>query len=353
MPKPLPRRSIRRRAGLLVGLAAFAVGLSGAAGGQTRFTAADPADIRMVVWRGCEEACRGFIRYFEDRALPVSVAVTDVARDKSRLPAIRDALRAERPDLVVTWGTSVSRALIGARAEHGTASALGDIPALFMIVADPIGADLVDGFAASGRPLVAGVRNRVPEEVQLRLLLDAFGPRRIGVIGNPAELNSRLNLERLRALAPDMGFELIARAYPLGPDGAPDPSDIPDLMASLKASGAEAVYVGSTSFNLQHADAFTAAALAEGLPVFSPYAKMVRESDALMAVANAYANVGKLAASQAEKILLQGARPGDLPVAALERYSILINMAVARRLSAYPPLQLLKIAEIINPAGAN
>ena len=64
--------------------------------------------VHMVVWRGCEAACQGFQRFFEDRALPVNVIVTDIAKDKSKLPEVRAQLIKERPDLVVTWGTSVS-----------------------------------------------------------------------------------------------------------------------------------------------------------------------------------------------------------------------------------------------------
>ena len=60
--------------------------------------------VHMVVWRGCEEACKGFIRYFEDRDLPVRIEVTDVARNKDLLPEVQAHLIAERPDLVVTWG---------------------------------------------------------------------------------------------------------------------------------------------------------------------------------------------------------------------------------------------------------
>ena len=49
---------------------------------QTNKTLERTRQIHMVVWRGCEEACLGFIRYFEDRDLPVKVTVTDVNRDR-------------------------------------------------------------------------------------------------------------------------------------------------------------------------------------------------------------------------------------------------------------------------------
>lgn len=310
------------------------------------FDIENPARIHMVTFRGCEEACTGFRDFFADRELPVEVTVTDIDRDRSLLPGVITKLRAEQPDLVVTWGTSVSTALIGTL-EDGSETPLGDIPVLFMIVADPVRSGLIETYAASGRPTVTGVRNRVPEEAQLRTLFEYFEPRAIGILSDESEANSLYNIDALLPLAETLGFELITATYSQGPDGDADPAEIPTKIAELAARGAEAIYVGSSSFNLQHAELFTAAALKQGLPVFSAYEQMVSHADALMAVANSYVNVGKLAATQAQSILLDDVAAGDLPIATLDRYSVIINMRVARELELYPPIQLIGIAEIV------
>lgn len=303
--------------------------------------------VHMVVWRGCEEACQGFIRYFEDRDLPVRVDVTDVARDKDLLPEVRARLIVERPDLVVTWGTTVSRSILGTRSEHGRGSALGDIPALFMIVADPVGSDLVESYEASGRDHVSGVRNRVPEEVQLRLMFEYFRPERLGVLNHPGELNSTLNTENLQNISQEFGFTLLEQLYRPDATGRVPVEQIPEAMAALKAQGAEAIYVGSSSYNLDHQDAFVAAATTLDLPVFSAYTQMVAEGGALMAIGTSYANVGRLAALQAADILLDGKEPEMLPIKALNRYSVILNMASARELGLYPPLSLIGVAEVV------
>ena len=326
---------------------ALGLGIATAAPARAEPTAANPARVHMVVWRGCEEACRGFIRYFEDRNLPVQVDVTDVARNRELLPEVQAQLLADRPDLVVTWGTSVSRGILGTRGEHGAGSALGDIPAIFMIVADPVGSDLVESYAASGRQSVSGVRNRVPEDVQLRLLFEYYRPARLGVLNHPDELNSTLNTEKLRAISDEMGFELIEQLYEVDAEGNVPTGQIPAAMAALQAQGAEAVYVGSSSYNLEHQAAFVAAATALGLPVFSAYTQMVREGGALMAVGTSYANVGRLAAGQAAEILLEGRAPGELPIRSLNRYSVILNMGSAQELDIYPPLSLISVAEVV------
>ncbi|WP_310621201.1 ABC transporter substrate binding protein [Flexibacterium corallicola] len=303
--------------------------------------------VHMVVWRGCEEACQGFIRYFEERELPVKVSVTDVARDKSALEAVKEKINASRPDLVVTWGTTVTRSLIGTIEDHGAESGLGDIPALFMIVADPVRSGIIESYATSGRPLVTGVHNRVKEEVQLNQIFEYHRPKRLAVINDPSAINSSLNTQTLLGLSKKMGFELLQFEYALNERGKPDPVQIPALIAQAKEQGAEAIYVGSSSFNLENRGAFTNEAVAQNLPVFSAYEQMVRDGMALMSVSNSYVNVGKLAASQAAKILLDGMEPGQLRVKALDRYSLFVNMRAARQLKLYPPLPIVNMAEII------
>lgn len=313
-----------------------------------RFSDDDPARIYMVVWRGCEEACQGFKKYLREQQLPVELVVRDVAKNKQLLPQVIQEIKLAKPDLVVTWGTSVSKALIGPIDGAGKGNYITDIPMLFMVVADPISAGIIESYQQSGRELVTGIRNRVPETVQIQVMKDYLEVKKIGVVTSPAELNSVLNAEQLQKLSQQQGFELVDIRYQLDESGRPVPDQLPGIMAQMAAENVDIVYVGSSSYNRQNRDAFTQAALAYGLPVASAYEVMVTKSQGLLAVANRYYNVGRLAASQAEKVLFSNIKPGDLPIASLNRYSIFINMAVARQLKAFPPIQLLKLAELIN-----
>ena len=82
--------------------------------------------------------------------------------------------------------------------------------------------------------------------------------------------------------------------------------------------------------------------------VLSPYEDNVRSSGALISVSARYFDVGQLAGRQAEKILVENIRPGDLPVARMTNFAIVINLDVAKTLRLLPPLKLLQIAEIVN-----
>ncbi|WP_417504482.1 ABC transporter substrate-binding protein [Marinomonas gallaica] len=311
-------------------------------------SAEDQKTVYMTVWRGCEEACLGFKDYMENMGTPVNIIVRDAKRDKSKLPKFLEEAKRIEPDLVVTWGTSVSKAMIGTYKEYGSATKLGDIPVLFMLVADPLGADIIVSKEESGRPTVTGVRNRISEKVQINAMREYFPVFRVGVLYSSAELNSVLNTEKLRELSLEMGFSLVEETYELDAQGKPIPNQFDRKMAALAAQDIDVVYVGSSSYNLANQDAFTEAAIRYGLPVASAYNSMVTNSSALISVSNKYYRVGQLAANQANKILLDNAQPGSLPIAELSGYSMAINVSVARRMQLYPPIQLLRFADYVN-----
>ena len=305
--------------------------------------------VLVVTWRGCEEACTGFQNYLGERGLDVEFILRDAGRDKSLLPGFLAEARAEKVDLILSWGTSVTRGIAGTLDDLGDPAFNDDIPQVFTVVADPVGAGVVRALDDTGRTNLTGTFNRVPESVNIetiRLYRPDF--RRLGLIYNSNEQNSVLKHDEMRALGEEMGFALTAIALPLHEDGKPRVEDIGPAMAELKAAGVDFIYLGSSSFLDANRDAFTGAAVDNGLPVLSPYERLVRNSQALISVAARYEDVGRLAGMQAEKILVGGATPGDLPVARMTDFAFVINMSVAGKLNLFPPIELLQVAETVN-----
>jgi hypothetical protein len=70
---------------------------------------------------------------------------------------------------------------------------LVDIPVVFNIVADPVGAGLVDGLIPTGRN-VTGVSHLVPLRDQISAMQRFATVRKLGVIYNVSEVNSLLAL---------------------------------------------------------------------------------------------------------------------------------------------------------------
>ncbi|MDX1433359.1 MAG: ABC transporter substrate-binding protein [Gammaproteobacteria bacterium] len=305
--------------------------------------------IYMAVWRGCEEACEAFKYAILDSGVKAEVVVRDANRDKSVLPKLVAEARDMNADLVVTWGTSVTRGMVGTLDEVDDERFLNERPVVFMIVADPIGARIIESYEKTGRANVTGTRNRVPEEVNINAIRSYYPEfARLGMLYNTNEKNSVIKVEEMRELGARMGFELVALELELDASGHPDPAQIPAKVKELKERGADFIYVGSSSFLTKNQDVFTEAALEQKIPVLSPYENMVRKSHALLSVAARYADVGVLAAEQSRKILAGGATPGDLPVVAVEQFAYVVNLDTARRLNLLPPIDVLQIAETVN-----
>jgi len=305
--------------------------------------------VMIVSWTGCEEACRGVQAQLRESGLDVRFLLRDAAQRKEALPEFVREARAQKVDVIVTYGTSATRGIAGTLAERGRDTYAHEIPKVFMIVADPVGVGLVQSLDAPGRDDLTGTYNRVPERVNIETMRSYRpGFKRLGLLFHADEPNSVVKRDELAKLAGTMGFELVALPLPAGPDGRPRPSDIAPQVNKLKAAGADFLYVGSSSFLRDNADLLTGAANALGLPVLSPYESLVRQGDALLSVAARYEEVGRLAGAQVERLLRRPAARGELPIARMDQFAIVVNLRVARQIKVFPPIDLLQVAETVN-----
>ena len=301
-----------------------------------------------VFWRGCEEACQGFQDYFAEKNISIEFVIRDAARDATKLPGFLAEARAAKADLILTWGTSATLGIAGTLDDAGNPAFNNDIPHVFTVVADPVGARVVESLDKTNRANVTGTFNRVPEAVNIhtiRSYMPAF--KRLGLLYNINERNSLIKRDEIRALSETMGFDLVALELPPAADGKPRVEDISPKIAELKAKGVDFIYLGSSSFLDVNRDVFTGEAVANGIPVLSPYERLVRGSHALLSISARYTDVGRLAAQQAEKILFEGKAAGDLPVARMTNFAYVINMDVAKKLNLFPPVEILQIAETV------
>jgi len=307
-----------------------------------------PINIYMVVWRGCEDACIGFQDYFREEGIEVHFIIRDANRDKTKLPDFVREARELDVDLVLTWGTSVTVGMIGTLPDSDPVRYITDIPVVFMIVADPVGANIVANYESSGRSNITGTRNRVPEEVQMKAIRAYRDFKRLGIIYNTNELNSVLNVKKIRELAKNMRFDLFEQSIDLDENGKPIIASVPPKIKELKNRNVTFIYVGSSSFLMRNRDFLTNSAIEQGVPIVSAYEAMASQSNALLAVASPYYSVGKLAGFQAKNILINEIAPIDLPILSLSRYSYVINMETARKLRLYPPINVLRYAEVVH-----
>jgi len=311
--------------------------------------ASDKPLIYAAFWRGCEEVCLGFQAYIKEEALDVEIVIRDADQNKANVPLFLAEAREMGADLILTWGTSVTLGFTGTLDDMADPRFNNDIPQVFTIVADPVGAGIVESLDETGRANITGTFNRVPEAVNINTIR-SYNPdfKRLGLLYNANERNSLLKRDEVASLSAEMGFELVAIELELGDDGRPRAEDIPGKVAELKDRDVDFIYLGSSSFLDKNRDAFTGAAVANGLPVLSPYERLVRESQALFSIAARYQDVGRLVGEQARKILVDGLTPGDIPVARMTQFAYVVNMSVAKKLNLFPPVEILQFAETVN-----
>jgi len=334
-------RRIGRRTALATALGG-AVALSRPALAQTRPRG---PRIYMVTFRGWTDSDQGFKDYFERRRLAVNLIHRDAGGSTPKIADIVKEIKAEKPDLVYAWGTGVAVGVIGTATNRDPAKHVTNIPVVFLNVTDPVASGIVPRLTPTGRN-VAGSTFLAPVATQLQLL-HAYRPiTKLGSIYNPSEANSVAVINDLREQVKGLRVTLIERPVPLN-GTEPDRSAVPRLLDELKAEGAEFLFMPSDSFLSRRVEEVTEQALQRQLPAFASAEGTLGAGQALMGLIARYHSIGQLAGLQADQILFQGADPGTLPIGSLRRFSLVLRMAVAKRLELYPPMLLLRVAEII------
>ncbi|WP_417829191.1 ABC transporter substrate-binding protein [Thalassospira sp.] len=303
-----------------------------------------PLKIAMILWRGETNVEQGVRAYFDEKDIPVDLIIYDIERDLSRIPDIIDDIRKDPPDLVYTWGTGVTSAVVGKYDAVDPDRNITDLPVVYVMVSSP----WKTGIAApkgQSRPNVTGATHIAPLAAQINAIRAYRPMNKLGVVYNSREDNSVSNVSDLKNLGREMGFDVLA--FPLGTESEPSPDDIVPAVAELARQGADILYIGPDNFIGTYRDALTDAGFANGLAAFSATELEVRDGHAMLGLVSRYELVGRLAARKIEQILIDGISPAEIPVETLDRFSYLIRLSSARKLKLYPPLLLLDYAEVI------
>ena len=304
--------------------------------------------VMLILFRGQTAAEEAFMLYLKER-LPVEFLIRDIDGDRTKIRQFLNEARQRRVDLVYSFGTTVTQEVVGVLGSVDRNRHLVDIPVVFNIVADPVGAGLADGLAATGRN-VTGVSHLVPLRDQISAM-QRFAPiRKLGVIYNLAEVNSLLAVVQLRQLASSLEYELIEA--PLGTGHRPSTTEIEHAMERMLAARPDFVYLPSDSSMIANAQTIVRLATAAKVPVISATESPIYEAGALFGMVTKYVNAGAFAGYKAEQILLKRQLVGSIPIERLQRYSLVINMNAAAQLGIYPPLDLLRIAELVGTPSA-
>ena len=336
--------TLRRR--LMAAALASALPTSVLANTASAAKRARPFRIYAITFRGMTDVEKGFSEYFTTRKIPVEIIYRDLNRDVGRLPAMLDEIRATKPDLIYTWGTSVTLGVVGPYDAVVPGQHITDIPVVFTLVAAPTLAKIVIDLKTPGRN-VTGVTHVGPTDAQIRAMAQYRSFKTLGVLYTPTEKNSVVVLEDIRRLGHEMGFHTVERTFRLDAQRKPTADGAADLVRELKEAGAQWLYLPPDSYLGTLAEAvIIPAAMQLGLPTFASTEQLM-QAGALSGLVSRYYNVGQFTAYKAEQILVQKMAASSVPVETLKRFSYQIRMPAAKRLNLPPPLPMLSYAEII------
>jgi putative ABC transport system substrate-binding protein len=214
------------------------------------------------------------------------------------------------------------------------------IPIVFALANDPLGGGFVASLARPGGN-VTGLSLQATDTAgkRLGLLLEVVpGLRRLAIMANADNPNTRLDVREVQAAASTLGLEVatveIRRA-----------EDIPPAFEALRGR-ADALFVVAEPLVITHRIRINTLALGARLPTMGGFRDYV-EAGGLLSYGPNDSELFRRAADHVDKIL-RGAKPGDIPVEQPTKFDLVVNLKTAKALGlTIPESFLLRADEVI------
>jgi putative ABC transport system substrate-binding protein len=248
-----------------------------------------------------------------------------------RFPALMaDLVRRQVTVIVAVTGTPPAFA-----AKAATAT----IPIVFVTAGDPVALGLVASLSRPGGNLT-GVATLTVElgPKQLEVLRELVPTATIiALLVNPTNPTNAETLSRdLQASARTLGLQLHVLH-------ATTERDFDAVFASLPRLRAGALVIGSDPFFNSRSQQLVALALRHAIPTMYPFREYAT-AGGLISYGNSFADAHRQVGIYAGKIL-NGEKPGDLPVQQSTKVELIINLKTANALGLTVPLMLLGRAD--------
>ena len=249
-----------------------------------------------------------------------------------RMVALAAELASLPVDVIVTFGTQASRA-----AKQATTT----IPIVMISVGDPIAAGLVSNLARPGgnitgnsivSPVLAAKRMEILKEV-------APSVHRLAFLWNPDNASNLAQLSELQNSVTAFNIRLIPIEYGSA-------SDFDRVFANMLDQRPDAVMMTGDAFHHMHIMRIMEFSMKNKLPVILQTRQDI-DAGGLMSYGPNHTDHFRRAANYVHKIL-QGTKPGDLPVEQPVKFELVINLKTATALGlAIPPTLLARANDVI------
>ena len=277
-------------------------------------------------WDAFRQALRD-LGYIEGQNVKFEYRFGDGA--PARLTAAATELAHLPVDVIATFGTPASRA-----ARQATAT----VPIVMIGVGDPISAGLVTNIARPEGNITgfSGLSSdTVTKGVQFfREIVPTI--RRVAFVWNPDNASNLAQLESLRKLTPLVGITLISVEVS-------NAANLENAFASMMHEHPDAVIMTGDPFLGRHRKWIIDFLMTHKLPGMMQL-KEDAAAGGLMSYGVSLPDLFRRGAGYVHKIL-QGAKPGDLPVEQPTKFELTINLKTANALGLSVPPTLLALAD--------
>jgi putative ABC transport system substrate-binding protein len=212
------------------------------------------------------------------------------------------------------------------------------LPVVMLAINDPVGTGLVASLARPGgytTGMATLNEDLTPKliEFQREIIPDVAT---IAALFNPANPTNPAFLRNLAAVGGPLGIKVL-------PVALKSPDEFDSVFATLVAQRPDTIQLVADSGNLDLSDRIAALALAHRLPSFSSVTSYA-EFGGLMAYGISLRTLF-IRATYYLKRILDGAKPGDLPVEQPTKIELVINLKTAKALGLSIPSTLLSRAD--------
>jgi putative ABC transport system substrate-binding protein len=235
-------------------------------------------------------------------------------------------------DVIVTWGTPATAA-----AQKATRR----IPIVMANSADPLGSKFVESLARPGGNItgVSSISTDLSAKIMSLLTEILPGAKRIGVLRNPANPVTRRHLQSAQQAAKELGVELIVAEVT-------SVEELEAAFARLKQARVHGAIALADPAFVSWREQFAGLVLKHGIPVAFQRSENV-DAGGLISYSADLREQFRLAAGYVHRIL-QGSRPGELPVVQPTKVELVANLKTARALGiAIPQSVLLRADRVI------
>ncbi len=244
--------------------------------------------------------------------------------DGTLLNTIAQKFVQDKVDLILAIATSTAQACV--QATKGT-----DIPVVFGSVTDPLFAGLIDSWENPGGN-VTGISDWADVRQQVDLILEIVpDARRIGVLYNPGEPNSVIQVDDLKAVAGELGLTVVE---------GPVASTNEVLMAANSLVGrVDVIWVPTDNTVVASFGAAIRVCEENDIPIFAADVATV-EGGAVAVAGIDYYRLGQECGQVAARIL-RGESPADIPAKKVDMTDLWVNPGAAQRMGISIPQSVM------------